>query len=108
MLSLTTLKITGPDAAAFLQGQLTNDVRRLEREPEMLAAWCNPKGRVICIVSISGGGQTFDLSLPADLAETVVQKMTLFRFRSKVEFSIRPGRPSNELSDHDRLLAVAG
>ena len=29
MLSIATLKVTGQDAAEFLQGQLTNDVRDL-------------------------------------------------------------------------------
>ena len=85
MLSLTTLKITGPDAAAFLQGQLTNDVRRLEREPEMLAAWCNPKGRVIWFGTVWPIESGFGLSVPADRAEDIARRLTMFRFRSKVE-----------------------
>ena len=85
MLSLATLKITGPDATAFLQGQLTNDVRRLEREPEMLAAWCNPKGRVIWFGTVWPIESGFGLSVPADRVEDIARRLTMFRFRSKVE-----------------------
>jgi hypothetical protein len=85
MLSLVTLKITGPDAAAFLQGQLTNDVRRLKREPEILAAWCSPKGRVIWFGTIRPIESGFGLSVPADRAEDIARRLTMFRFRSKVE-----------------------
>ena len=88
MLSISTLKVTGQDAAEFLQGQLTNDIRLLESQPEMLAAWCNPKGRVIwfgTVWPIEGG---FALSVPSSTADEVVRRLTLFRFRSKVEFEI--------------------
>ncbi|MBW2473807.1 MAG: hypothetical protein JRE56_04350, partial [Deltaproteobacteria bacterium] len=47
MHTLSTINVTGPVAFEFLQGQLTNDIRRLETEAEILAAWCNPKGRVV-------------------------------------------------------------
>ena len=86
MLPLSTLKITGPDAAEFLQGQLTNDIRRLEREPEMLAAWCNPKGRVIWFGTVWPIESGFGLSVPADLVADVARRLTMFRFRSKVDF----------------------
>ena len=80
--------MTGPDAAEFLQGQLTNDVRRLETEDEILAAWCNPKGRVICCGPLRGIEDGYTFSIPADLADDVVRRLTMFRFRSKVEFEI--------------------
>ena len=88
MLSIATLTVTGQDAAEFLQGQLTNDIRRLESEPEMLAAWCNPKGRVIWFGTVWPIESGFGLSVPADTAEDIVRRLTLFRFRSKVEFEI--------------------
>ena len=88
MLSIATLKVTGQDAAEFLQGQLTNDIRRLESEPEMLAAWCNPKGRVIWFGTVWPIESGFGLSVPSDTAGDIVRRLTLFRFRSKVEFEI--------------------
>jgi folate-binding protein YgfZ len=88
MSAISTLRITGPDAAAFLQGQLSNDVRRLEREPEIFAAWCNPKGRVIWFGTISPIESGFGLAAPADMAEDLAKRLTLFRFRSRVDFEI--------------------
>jgi len=82
---LTTIAITGPDAFEFLQGQLTNDLRRLGGEDEILAAWCSPKGRVIWFGTVWRIEQGYGLSAPADTAADVVKRLTMFRFRSKVE-----------------------
>ena len=86
MHKISTISVTGPDAFEFLQGQLTNDLKRLESEQEILAAWCSPKGRVIwfgTVVSIENG---YGLSAPIETAEDIVKRMTMFRFRSRVEF----------------------
>ena len=88
MMNISTISVTGPDAFEFLQGQLTNDLSRLETETEILAAWCNPKGRVIWFGRIWSTDSGFGMSSPAETAENVVQRLTIFRFRSKVEFNI--------------------
>ena len=88
MTQILTISVTGPDAFEFLQGQLTNDLKRLESETEILAAWCNPKGRVIwfgTVRAIEGG---YSLSAPAETAAAIVKRLTMFRFRSKVDFDI--------------------
>ncbi len=85
------IDVTGADALVFLQGQLTNDLRRLDREPRLLAGWCNPKGRVICLIRVAREGDGFGLALPAELADPVVRRLTTFRFRAKVDFAITPG-----------------
>lgn len=83
---ILTINVTGPDAFDFLQAQLTNDLRRLDAEDEILAAWCSPKGRVIWFGTVSKAGDGYALSAPADTAADIVKRMTMFRFRSKVEF----------------------
>ena len=88
MNTLSTITVTGPDAFEFLQGQLTNDIRRLGAEAEILAAWCNPKGRVIWFGTVWPIDQGYGLSAPADTAADIVKRLTMFRFRSKVEFEI--------------------
>jgi len=42
------LHFTGPDAAAFLQGQTTCDTRKLDRSNALPGAYCTHQGRVIC------------------------------------------------------------
>ena len=88
MQKISTIKLTGPDALEFLQGQLTNDLRRLDAEPEILAAWCSPKGRVIWLGTVRPIESGYCLSAPAETAEDIVKRLTLFRFRSKVEIEI--------------------
>lgn len=88
MHSILTIKATGTDAFDFLQAQLSNDLRRLESEAEILAAWCNPKGRVIWFGTITRCDDGYALSAPADLAEDMVKRLTMFRFRSKVDFEV--------------------
>lgn len=89
MNTLSTIAVTGPDALEFLQGQLTNDLGRLGTEDEILAAWCNPKGRVIWFGTVRNIAEGYGLSAPAETAEEIVRRLTFFRFRSKVEFEIR-------------------
>ena len=73
MYTLSTINVTGADAFEFLQGQLTNDLGRLQTEAEILAAWCNPKGRVIWFGTIRNIESGFALSAPADTAEDIVK-----------------------------------
>ncbi len=88
MNSIATINVTGPDAFTFLQGQLTNDLRRLEGEAEILAAWCSPKGRVIWFGTVAPIESGFALSAPVETAADIVARLTGFRFRSKIEFTI--------------------
>ena len=88
MNTLATINVTGPDALTFLQGQLTNDLGRLESEAEILAAWCNPKGRVIWSGTVRAIESGFALSAPAATAADIVRRLTVFRFRAKVDLEV--------------------
>lgn len=88
MHSISTLQISGPDAFDFLQSQLTNDLGRLDNEPEILAAWCNPKGRVIWFGTARKSENGFALSVPTETAAEIIKRLTVFRFRSKVELEV--------------------
>jgi len=88
MYSLTTINVVGKDAFEFLQGQLTNELRRLESEAEIVAAWCNPKGRVLWFGTLWTIESGFGLSAPVKTAEDIAARLTMFRFRSKVDFEI--------------------
>ncbi len=94
-LSYSTLTACGDDALTFLQGQLTNDLTQLQNGPHMLAAWCNPKGRVICLFRVLKSDAGYSLALPAELVESVMKRLTMFRFRAKVEFDHRDATPDD-------------
>src|SRR5476649_1286814 len=41
------LRVRGPDAFVFLQGQFTNDLRELDHVAAVYGLWLNQKGRVL-------------------------------------------------------------
>jgi folate-binding protein YgfZ len=88
MLAISSIRVSGPDAFEFLQGQLTNDLRRLQSEDEILAAWCNPKGRVIWFGGVRAIDGDYVLSVPAELADDMARRLAMFRFRAKVDFDV--------------------
>lgn len=87
-LATVALQVTGKDAFSFLQNLLTNDLRRLESRAEILAAWCNPKGRVIWFGSLRKTEDGYALTAPADTAAEIMRRLATFRFRSKVDFAL--------------------
>jgi folate-binding protein YgfZ len=104
----STIALAGADSFEFLQAQLTIDLKKLSHdsgEDQLRSAWCNPKGRVICMPTVSNADDGFELSLPSDLTDLVLQRLTLFRFRSKVEFDVQPGCKIHKESAIDQLRA---
>jgi len=88
MIKISTITASGRDAFDFLQGQLTNDLKRLESDPEILAAWCNPKGRVIWFGTVWLTESGYGMSAPAELAANIIQRLTAFRFRARVDLGV--------------------
>ena len=97
MHTLSTINVTGPDALEFLQGQLSNDLKRLESDAEILAAWCTPKGRVLWFGTVCPIESGYGMSAPAETAADIVERLNVFRFRAKIEFELstraRPSTP---------------
>jgi folate-binding protein YgfZ len=89
--STAIIRVGGEDAFDFLQAQLTNDLGRLESEAEILAAWCNPKGRVIWFGTVCKSDAGYALSAPREMAADIAERLAKFRFRSKVEFAVEDG-----------------
>lgn len=76
----SVLKISGPDVANFLQGQLTCDVQQVTAKSS-LAAHCNPQGRVIGLFKIFFRSDSYFLMMPADMlsiASSVLKKYAVF------------------------------
>lgn len=89
------ITIGGADAVQFLQGQLTQDVSLLGEAGQLPAAWCNPKGRVVTTIRLIRHGDSIGLVVPANMADRIVQRLTMYRLRSEVDISA----PSDEWND---------
>lgn len=79
-------KIVGEDAEAFLQGQLSNDVRQLDGARAQYTTYSNAKGRMLANMLLWRDGDGFYMMLAADLAEQVVRRLRMFVMRSRVNF----------------------
>ncbi len=97
------IRVTGEDARDFLQGQLTNDIRRLTPEQAQLNGYCTPKGRMLALFLVFERDGALYLQLPRERLEPVMKRLQMFVLRSKVERvsddfwplqNIRAGLPS--------------
>ncbi|HEY2808335.1 MAG TPA: hypothetical protein VGI91_06045 [Steroidobacteraceae bacterium] len=86
--SLGVLRARGPDAVAFLQGQLSNDLTQLSATRALLAGYHNPQGRTIALLRLieNAPGDVLAI-LPRELIATVAARLTKFILRSKVKLA---------------------
>lgn len=88
---LGLIEAVGEDACAFLHSQFTNDVNHLGESQAQLAGWCNAKGRMQASFVVWRRGESYLLSLAADLQEAVQKRLQMFVLRSKVKLASRTG-----------------
>jgi hypothetical protein len=81
------LAVTGDDAAAFLHGQLTNDVQALPQGAAQWTGWCTPKGRLLATFLLLRRVDGFLLMLPAEIAPAIAKRLGMFVLRSKVKIA---------------------
>ena len=74
----------GDDAADFLQGQLTNDIRDVSTQHSQLSACCTPKGRMLSNFRIFKREDTFYLRLPLEQLESTLKRLHMFMLMSKL------------------------
>lgn len=74
----------GDDTAAFLQGQVTSDVREVSPTTSQLSAYCSPKGRMLAAFRIFQRGETYYLAMPRVTVEGILKRLRMFVLRSKV------------------------
>jgi len=82
---LAVLRVAGPEAATFLQGQLTHDTRLLRDGRTQLSACNSAQGRVIAIVRLRQTDDAIYALLPADLAAPLATHLRKFVLRAKVD-----------------------
>lgn len=79
------IRARGEQAAAFLQGLLTQDIEHLPAGHGRLAALCNAKGRVLAsFVACRHAPDEFLLVCSQDLLADTLRQLTRFVLRSKV------------------------
>ena len=78
------LAVTGPEAAKFLQGQLTCDVLAVSPDQSSPGCHCTPKGRMIASFSLTQTTpERFDFALPRDVIPLLQQSLGKYMVFSK-------------------------
>jgi len=81
---LGLLEISGEDAVTFLQGQLTNDVKKLDGSLCQYSGYCSPKGRLLAIFLAFAHADHLHLQLPLSILEPIMKRLQMYVMRSKV------------------------
>ncbi len=88
------IRAQGVDAASFLHGQLSNDVKGIAPAHARLAAYCNAQGRMLASLIVTQGmapaaGEPPDLWLccRADLLAATLKRLSMFVLRAKARLS---------------------
>lgn len=89
--ALQLLRIAGSDRAAFLQAQLTQDIRPVSAGHGSRYAWADAQGRVLVAGEVFAWSEAFWLTVPAILAESIARRLRLFVLRSQVTIDIAGG-----------------
>ncbi|WP_278652256.1 YgfZ/GcvT domain-containing protein [Pandoraea pnomenusa] len=84
------IAVNGADAAAFLHGQLTNDVERLAPAQARLAGYCSAKGRLLATFLMwrdASADATIYLACGADVQAGVQKRLSMFVLRAKAKLT---------------------
>lgn len=81
---LGIIRVSGEDAAGFLQGQFSNDVQKLDGQTAQLSSYCNPKGRILAGFWLYRSDDTFYMILPVETLPATLKRLRMYVLMSKV------------------------
>jgi tRNA-modifying protein YgfZ len=88
---LGVIAAQGPDAVAFLQSQLTNDLQHLAIGHVQLNGYCTPKGRLLAVFDCWRSADAVFLQLPREILPSVQKRLAMFVLRAKVKLTDASG-----------------
>ena len=77
------IAFSGEDSLAFLQSQITNDLRGQSPNQAVFAGYCTAKGRLQANFLVLRQADDYLLMLPEGLRETLQKRLSMFILRSK-------------------------
>lgn len=79
------IEFSGHDSQVFLQGQLSNDVKKLVPGVSQHSSYCTPKGRMLASFLMWSAPAGYLMLIPAELRESIQRRLNMFIMRSKVK-----------------------
>jgi len=102
------ITLAGPDWRGFLQGLITQDVENLAPGEARFAALLTPQGRLLFDLFVIGRDEGCLIDCQADQRDALIQRLTLYRLRAKVEIAASPARIEALWGTHDTAGSGAG
>ena len=84
---LGLIRIAGEDTRTFLQGQVTNDIRKVTPDHYQLNSICSPKGRMLASFLVFERAGDIYLQLPRTRLDAILKRLQMFVLRSQVTLS---------------------
>ncbi|OOZ37094.1 YgfZ/GcvT domain-containing protein [Solemya velesiana gill symbiont] len=97
---LGLVSVSGEDAEAFLQGQVTNNVQEVTESHSQMSSYCTPKGRMMANFRVIRHNRAYLLQMPLETMDAVTKRLPMFILMSKVEVK--------DASDELVSMGVAG
>jgi len=92
MVGRDVIEASGPDAASFLQGQLSQDVAALAVGAGAYSLLLQPQGKVDAWLRVSRlGEERFLLDVDAGWGDAVLRRLARFKLRTRCEFTVLEG-----------------
>ena len=85
------IRVSGADAAHFLQGLVTNDVAKADAGP-VYAALLSPQGKYLADFILTKAGDDFLIDVAQDMAAGLVQRLSMYRLRAAVQIELTPAQ----------------
>lgn len=83
--SRALVRVTGPEARAFLHNLLTQDVETLEPGGLRFGALLSPPGRLLFDLFLWGEDDGVVLDVAADKRDALMQRLSMYKLRARVE-----------------------
>ena len=97
---VTVIRLEGPDAVKYLNGQVTCDVAALTPGQSSLGAHCNPKGKVLAVFRLFKREQDLLLIYKKELAEIELAELKKYAVFSKLTIT--------DVSTEFNVVGIAG
>ncbi len=94
------LSLSGPDTADFLQGLISQDIRRVSTKRAAYGALLTPQGKYLHDFILVGAGDAILLDCEADRRADLMTRLRRYRLRSKVEIA--------DLTGNFQVFAILG
>ena len=86
--TMGVLRFLGTDAKAFLQGQLSNDIKNLQDNQACYASYNTPQGRVTANMIVVAHADELLMIAACDLLEILLKRLSMFVLRSQVKIEM--------------------